>query len=68
MLSSWRMYEMHLTLFLKVGCDIRRRKIDVVDFELLTIILFFPFQCAGLIPTCVDGVDCAVKRGKRVYI
>jgi hypothetical protein len=21
MLSSWRMYEMHLTLFLKAGCD-----------------------------------------------
>jgi hypothetical protein len=24
MLSSWRMYEMHLALFLKVGCDRRR--------------------------------------------
>jgi hypothetical protein len=23
MLSSWRMYEMHLALFLKVGCDRR---------------------------------------------
>jgi hypothetical protein len=22
MLSSWRMYEMHLALFLKAGCDI----------------------------------------------
>jgi hypothetical protein len=25
MLSSWRMYEMHLALFLKAGCD----KIDI---------------------------------------
>jgi hypothetical protein len=23
MLSSWRMYEMHLALFLKAGCDTR---------------------------------------------
>jgi hypothetical protein len=26
MLSSWRMYEMHLALFLKAGCDIRDQR------------------------------------------
>jgi hypothetical protein len=26
MLSSWRMYEMHLALFLKAGCDKDERK------------------------------------------
>jgi hypothetical protein len=26
MLSSWRMYEMHLALFLKAGCDMDRHE------------------------------------------
>jgi hypothetical protein len=30
MLSSWRMYEMHLALFLKAGCD-KKEVSSVVD-------------------------------------
>jgi hypothetical protein len=33
MLSSWRMYEMHLALFLKAGCDITTH---LVSLALLT--------------------------------
>jgi hypothetical protein len=30
MLSSWRMYEMHLALFLKAGCDYHPGKANLV--------------------------------------
>jgi hypothetical protein len=38
MLSSWRMYEMHLALFLKAGCDILAKKKCVVNGEDRTIV------------------------------
>jgi hypothetical protein len=31
MLSSWRMYEMHLALSLKAGCDILLVGVHIVD-------------------------------------
>jgi hypothetical protein len=36
MLSSWRMYEMHLALFLKAGCDN-----ICIAFGIILLLLFF---------------------------
>jgi hypothetical protein len=32
MLSSWRMYEMHLALFLKAGCEIGRHDYQLIGW------------------------------------
>jgi hypothetical protein len=33
MLSSWRMYEMHLALFLKAGCDKVSLALVTIEFD-----------------------------------
>jgi hypothetical protein len=38
MLSSWRMYEMHLALFLKAGCDILGANMKHFDISLLLVV------------------------------
>jgi hypothetical protein len=36
-LSSWRMYEMHLALFLKAGCDINELNLLTIENSVIIV-------------------------------
>jgi hypothetical protein len=57
MLSSWRMYEMHLALFLKAGCDT-----TLGSRQRLTAVRFGTAADSPL-----PSATCAETLGKRVF-